>query len=55
MTPPHVTIGRLTVYLDVTARRLGRLAAPAATYICPMPLITIRWARAHHTPRKRST
>lgn len=47
-----LTVGRLTVYFDTTARWPGRLAAPTATYFTLAPGLRLQWARRATTTRK---
>lgn len=38
-------LGRLTVYLEPRDLWIGLYVAPAAVYVCPLPLLVFRWAR----------
>jgi len=40
-----VTWGRLRFYLDPRDVWVGLYVAPAAWYVCPLPMVVLRWDR----------
>lgn len=42
----RLRLGRLAVYLEPRDLWIGVYVAPAAVYVCPVPLLVLRWSRA---------
>ena len=41
----RLAVGRLAVYLEPRDVWVGLYVAPDALYVCPLPLLVLRWAR----------
>jgi hypothetical protein len=46
--PParRLELGRLSVYVEPRDLWVGVFIAPLAVYVCPLPMLVFRWARA---------
>ena len=42
---PRLTAGRLQVYIEPRDMWVGAYVAPAAVYVCPLPMLVFRWSR----------
>lgn len=45
MTERRLRIGRLAVYIEPRDIWIGVFIAPAAIYVCPLPLVVLKWER----------
>lgn len=41
----RLTVGRLSVYVEPGDVWVGVYVAPGAVYVCPLPMLVVRWAR----------
>lgn len=41
----RLRFGRLSVYLEPRDIWVGVYVAPAAVYVCPLPLLVLKWDR----------
>ncbi len=46
----RLTFGRLQVYVEPRDVWVGVFVAPAAVYVCPLPMLVVRWRRARSVP-----
>jgi len=42
----RLTLGRVSVYVEPRDAWVGVYVAPAAVYVCPLPLLVIKWRRS---------
>lgn len=42
----RVAIGRVELYVEPRDLWIGVYVAPAAVYVCPLPMLVIRWSRS---------
>jgi hypothetical protein len=42
----RLTIGRLQVYVEPRDIWVGAYIAPDAVYVCPLPLLVLKWRRS---------
>lgn len=42
----RLLLGRLSVYVEPRDIWVGLYVAPAAVYVCPLPLLVIKWRRS---------
>lgn len=45
MTKHRIRIGRMSVYVEPRDIWVGVYIAPNAVYVCPVPLLVIKWDR----------
>lgn len=45
----RLRFGRLAVYLEPRDVWIGVYVAPGAVYVCPLPLLVLRWTRTATT------
>lgn len=45
-SPARMTDSAPAVYLDTDDRRIGHYRGPNHHYVCPLPMLVIRWRRA---------
>ena len=46
----RLRFGRVRLYIEPRDIWVGVYVAPDAVYICPLPLVVIRWDRHRHDP-----
>lgn len=45
MAERRLRLGRLAVYIEPRDVWIGVYVAPVAIYVCPLPLLVLRWTR----------
>ncbi|GAA0853280.1 hypothetical protein ACFQVD_26810 [Streptosporangium amethystogenes subsp. fukuiense] len=45
MADRRLRIGRLSIYVEPRDIWVGVYVAPAAIYVCPLPLLVVKWDR----------
>lgn len=48
MSDRRIRLGRLSVYVEPRDIWVGVYVAPAAVYVCPLPLLVVKWDRRNH-------
>lgn len=41
----RLAIGRLAIYVEPRDIWVGVYVAPQAVYVCPLPMLVVRWSR----------
>jgi hypothetical protein len=41
----RIRLGRLSIYIEPRDVWVGAYIAPAAVYVCPLPLVVFKWDR----------
>jgi len=47
-------IGRPSIYLEPHDLWIGVYVAPAAVYVCPLPMLVLRWSRPSRPMTRRN-
>jgi hypothetical protein len=41
----RLTIGKLSIYVEPRDLWVGAFIAPTAVYVCPVPMLVLKWSR----------